>query len=291
MFFVSGITGQVGGATARHLLAEGHAVRALARDPQKAAQWSEQGVDVRQGDFNSAADIATALEEVEGAFLMLPSLMIPSPGFPEAKGFIANFREALEKSPPPRLVVLSSVGSEQSSGLGNITSTHMMEQALDDLPFPTAFVRAGGFIENYGHNLEPAASTGWFDTFLTPADRPTPHVATEDIGREIARLLAAGWSGQKIVELGSRLSPDDIAQAMSQVLGRPIQARSIPRNAWVTTLQSMGFPPGKTGLWEEMQDGFNSGWIDFGVPGTQPATATTTAAQVFEQAQKARAAG
>jgi len=54
LFFVSGITGHVGGAAARHLLEQGHAVRALARDPQKADAWADQGVDIRQGDFNDA---------------------------------------------------------------------------------------------------------------------------------------------------------------------------------------------------------------------------------------------
>ena len=33
-------------------------------------------------------------------------------------------------------------------------------------------------------------------------------------------------------------------------------------------------------------DGFNSGWIAFGVPGTEPVAGTTTAAQVFAQARK-----
>ena len=37
MFLVMGITGNVGGATARHLLAHGKTVRALVRDRAKAA--------------------------------------------------------------------------------------------------------------------------------------------------------------------------------------------------------------------------------------------------------------
>lgn len=48
MFFVSGITGKVGGAAASGTGARG------------AAEWSERGVDVRQGDFNDAATVAPA---------------------------------------------------------------------------------------------------------------------------------------------------------------------------------------------------------------------------------------
>jgi hypothetical protein len=50
-------------------------------------------------------------------------------------------------------VVLSSVGLQQRGGIGTITSTHLLEEALGDLPFPTAFVRAGSFLENCTRGL------------------------------------------------------------------------------------------------------------------------------------------
>ncbi|CAA9555075.1 MAG: hypothetical protein AVDCRST_MAG86-143 [uncultured Truepera sp.] len=285
MFFVSGITGKVGGAAAQRLLDEGYTLRALVRDSQKAAAWSRQGVEVRQGDLTDADAVAAALEGVEGAFVMQPTPVAVSPDFPEAKALNASLLEALRRS-PPRLVVLSSVGSEQSSGLGNITQTHLLEEALGDLPFPIAFVRAGAFLENNLHALERAAATGWFDSFLQPADRPFPMIATTDIGHEVARLLIAGWSGKKIVELGSPVSPNDLARAMGETLGREVKARPIPREAWTATLTGMGLPGDKIGNWAEMQDGFNSGWIDFGVPGTQPVAGTLTPAEVFAQARR-----
>lgn len=286
MFLVTGITGKVGGAAARHLLAAGHRVRGLVRDPRKAAAWAQQGVEIRQGDFTDAAAIASALESVEGAYLMMPPTMVPSPGYPEAKAVVASFVEALEQTPPPRLVLLSSFGSEKDSGLGGITSTHLMEVALGDFAFPTAFVRAGSFLENYIGSLDPAEATGIYDTFLQPVDRAFPMVATEDIGAEVARLLADGWEGKKIVELGSLVSADDLAQAMSEVLTRPVTARAIPRDRWAATLEAFGLPAGRTHLYEEMMDGCNSGWIAFGVPGTDSVAGTTTPAQVFAQARK-----
>lgn len=287
MFFVTGITGKVGGAAARRLLNEGHTVRALVRDPQKAEEWSQKGVDVRRGDFNDAAAVAGALEGVEGAYLMLPPFFAPAPGFPEAKSIIASFREALRQAPPPRLVALSSVGSQQSSGLGMITATHLLEEGLGDLPVPTAFVRPGSFLENYTRALQAAASTGRFDSFLQPTDRTFPMVATEDIGHEVARLLIGGWSGTKIVELGSPVSPDDLARAMGEVLGRPVQARAIPRAQWEASLEAQGMPPGFIRPYLEMEDAYNSGWIDFGVPGTERVVGTVTPAQVFAQASNA----
>ena len=293
MYLVAGITGNVGGAAARQLLENGQSVRALVRDPQKAAQmtagWARQGVEFRHGDFTDAASIAAALDGVEGAFLMLPPVLAPAPGFPEASAMIDSFREALRRVPPPRLVLLSSIGSERDSGLGLITATHLLEAALGDLPMPTAVVRAGCFLNNFTHDgLERVAATGVFDCFLAPTDRPVPMIAAGDIGKEVARLLAEGWSGRKALELGTAFSPDDLARAMEEALGCPVEARSVPRAEWTARLEAIGLPAGRTGPFEEMWDGVNSGWIDFGAAGTEAVAVTQTPAAFFAAVRKAR---
>ena len=285
MYFVAGITGNTGGAAARTLLAEGKAVRSLVRDPAKAAAWAEQGVEVRQGDWTNAEAMAKALEGVEGAYLMLPPGFTYQPGFPEAKVVIDSYVEALRRTPVPRLIVLSSFGSQQTSGLGLITPTHLLEVALADLPFPTAFIRAGSFIENALFTIKTAAGTGVYYSMLAPTNKPIPYVATADIGKEVARLLVAGWSGKKFIELGTLRSPDDIASALAQVLSRPVKAQAMPRDQWTSTLEATGFPKGQTGLYEEAMDGVNSGWIDFGVPGCDSVASTTTPVEVLQAAK------
>jgi NADP-dependent 3-hydroxy acid dehydrogenase YdfG len=46
MFAITGITGKVGGAVARSLLAQGQKVRAVVRDAEKGRSWSAQGCDI-----------------------------------------------------------------------------------------------------------------------------------------------------------------------------------------------------------------------------------------------------
>ena len=77
MFFIMEITGKVGSATAKHLLAHGKEVRALVRDREKAANWANQGVELVNGDWNDSAAIERALKGVEGAFVMLPGCLAP----------------------------------------------------------------------------------------------------------------------------------------------------------------------------------------------------------------------
>ncbi len=285
MFFIAGTTGHVGGTAARKLLQQGKQVRTLARDPQKAQALAEAGAEVRQGDWNDTAALASALQGVEAAFLMMPPTPPSSPEFPEAKAVLQSYKQALAQTPPPRLVLLSSIGSEQRSGLGLITSTSLMEQELGNLPFPTAFVRAGSFYENYLATLGPAAQYGALPSFYQPLDRPVPMIATADIGELVAELLTSTWDGKRIIELGSDHTPNEVAAAMSEVLNRPVQPQAVPRDQWTATLQQFGFPPSMIPLYAEMIDSTNSGWIHFGVPDTEHRSGKTTAAEVFRRAQ------
>ena len=214
MFLVMGITGKVGGATARHLLAHGKTVRALVRDRAKAAIWAEKGVELVDGDWDDAAVIGRALKGVDGAFVMLPAVWAPSPDFKEAKGVIANYVEALARAAPPRVVALSSMGANRTSGLGMITALSLLEQRLRSLASPIAFVRAGGFFENFLYGLH-VAQGGTLPVYYDPTSRKSTMVATNDIGAEVATLLTGpAWSGQRVVELGSMVSADEVAGAI-----------------------------------------------------------------------------
>ena len=287
MYLVMGITGKVGGATARHLLKQGKQVRALVRNREKAANWAGQGVELVVGDWNDKTAIAAALKGVEGAFVMLPALWSPSPDYKEAKAVIANSIEALTKAVPPRVVALSSMGANRTSGLGMITGLSLMEQGFRTLPSPVAFVRAGGFFENFLYGLQ-AGQGGTLPTFSNPTNRKSTMVATNDVGAEIAKLLTGpAWSGHRVIELGSMLSADQVAEQLGEVLKRDVKAFAIPRAGWAEALEQFGVPKGHTGPAEEMFEGVNAGWMDLGIAGTEHVPGTTSARDVFAAAQPA----
>jgi uncharacterized protein YbjT (DUF2867 family) len=285
MYLVTGITGRVGGAAAKNLLAHGKKVRAIVRTPRKAATWAAQGVEIIEGDWNDAAALTKALAGVEGAYLMMPPIMTPSPDFSEAKAVAAAYTEALKNAPPPRVVALSSIGSEKTEKLGLITGTHIMEEALKQFTFPIAFVRAGSFMENFLYGLQ-SGQGGVLPIMYTPTDREVPMIATKDIGDEVAKLLTTDWTGLRIIELGTPLTPDSVATQIGQVIGREVKAHGVPRDQWAEAFESQGFPRGSTGAYEEMLDSFNNGWISFGVEGTESVQGPTTPKQVFAEAHK-----
>ena len=284
MFLVMGITGKVGGATARHLLAQGRKVRALVRDRAKAASWTDQGVELVDGDWNDAPAIERALKGVDGAFVMLPAVWAPSSDFREARGVTANYVEALTKAPPPRVVALSSMGANRTSGIGMITALSLLEQGFRDLISPIAFVRAGGFFENLVYGLQ-VAQGGTLPVYYNPTNRKSTMVATNDIGAEVAALLTApAWSGQRVVELGSMISADEVAEQLGEVLNLDVKAFAVPRAGWAEAFEQFGIPKGHTGPAEEMFEAVNAGWMDLGVEGTEHIAGTTSARDVFEAA-------
>jgi len=290
MFLVMGITGKVGGATARHLLAQGKKVRALVRDRAKAAIWADQGVELVDGDWNDAAAIQRALDGVEGAFLMLPAVWAPSPDFREAKSVIANYVAALTKVAPPRIVALSSMGANRTSGLGMITALSLLEQGFHDLTSPIAFVRAGGFFENFLYGLH-VAQGGTLPVYYNPTNRKSTMVATNDIGAEVATLLTGpAWPGRRVIELGSLVSADEVAAQLGEVSKRDVRAFAVPRAGWAAAFEQLGIPKGQTGPAEEMYEAVNAGWMDLGVNGTEHVAGTTPARDVFTAAQQAVAA-
>ena len=287
MFLVMGITGKVGGATARHLLAQGKKVRALVRDRAKAASWRDQGVELVDGDWNDAAAIERALNAVDGAFVMLPAVWAPSPDFKEAKGVIANYVEALTRAAPPRVVALSSMGANRTSGLGMITALSLLERGFRDLASPIAFVRAGGFFENFLYGLQVARG-GTLPDYYTPTNRKSTMVATSDIGSEVATLLIGpAWLGSRIVELGSMVSADEVAVQLGEVMQRDVKAFAVPRAGWSAAFEQLGIPKGQTGPAEAMFDAVNAGWMDLGVKDAEHVAGTTSARAVFAAAQKA----
>ncbi|MFL9859922.1 NmrA family NAD(P)-binding protein [Paraburkholderia madseniana] len=262
MYAITGITGKVGGAVARTLLAAGQSVRAVVRDAARARSWAERGCEVVTADMDDETSLTAAFEGAQGVFILPPSDFDPSPGFPEARAVIDAVRGALQSAAPGKVVCLSTIGA-QATEINLLTQRTLMEQALQDLPMPVTFLRPGWFMENAAWDVTPARDTGLIPSFLQPLDKVVPMVATADVGRVAAQLLQQTWLGVRVVELEGphRVSPNDLAAAFAQVLGRPVRAEVVLRETWGELFRSQGTTDPLPRM--RMLDGFNEGFIAF----------------------------
>ena len=262
MYAVVGITGQVGGAVARKLLADKQRVRAVLRDANRGLPWAVRGCEMARADLHDAASLTAAFKGIEGVFAMLPPIFDPSPGFPEARALIASFRSALAVASPRRVVCLSTVGA-QAKQQNLLTQLTILEQELGELSLPVTFLRPAWFMENFAWDIAPARNTGVFSSFLQPLGRHFPMVATEDVGRVAAELLQDDQKGGRVVELEGprRIAPVEVARALSEAIGRAVRADAVPRDRWEALFTSQEIKHPKPRM--QMLDGFNEGWIDF----------------------------
>jgi uncharacterized protein YbjT (DUF2867 family) len=262
MYAITGITGKVGGAVARNLLAAKLPVRAVLRDERKAATWAGLGCEIAPARIDDVTALTAAFQGAEGVFVLLPGNFDPAPGFPEVRAILAALRAALVAARPRKVVCLSTVGAQakQHNLLSQLT---LMEQQLGDLPMPVVFLRPAWFLENCAWDVQPARDAGVMQSFLQPLDRPVPMVATADVGRVAAGLLQETWRGKRVVELEGlrRVTPDEIAATVSELLGRPVRPEVVPRETWHDLFLSQGMKNPAPRI--QMLDGFNQGFIDF----------------------------
>ncbi len=84
---------------------------------------------------------------------------------------------------------------------------------------PSAFLRAGWFMENSAWDIDPALQTGEMASFLHPLDRAFPLVATADVGRVAAETLQESWQGRRVLEIEGlrRYTPNEIALSSARL--------------------------------------------------------------------------
>lgn len=262
LFAVTGITGQVGGEVARSLLEAGHRVRAIVRSVGRGRRWAERGCEIAVADLNDADGLRIAFAQAHGVFVLLPPNFDPFPDFSATRRIIQALDAALRGTRPEVTVCLSSVGAQvpQASLLRQLS---LMEEVLSGLETCVKFLRAAWFMENAAWEIDSARSRGEIDSYLQPLDRAIPMVATIDVGRVAAQMLLAGAAGERMIEMtgATEVSPREIASTLGRILGKDVQARSVPRGEWERLFRTQGMKNPLPRI--QMLDGINEGWIRF----------------------------
>jgi uncharacterized protein YbjT (DUF2867 family) len=212
--------------------------------------------------MENAELLAAAFSGAEGVFILPPSEFDPEPGYPEAKRVIDSVTSALMAARPQRIVFLSTIGADAPQD-NLLTQRTLMEQSLSAIGLPVTFLRPGWFMENALWDVASARDEGVVRSFLQPADKAFPMVATRDVGRLAADLIRQDWTGTRIVELEGpvRVSANELAHAFSVVLRRPVRVEIVSRERWEGLFRAQGMKNPRPRV--RMLDGFNEGWIEF----------------------------
>ncbi|HSL04057.1 MAG TPA: hypothetical protein VK901_11040, partial [Nitrospiraceae bacterium] len=208
-----------------------------------------------------------AFEGAKGVYLLVPPNYGASAWLTDQQARMDRAAEAVRNSGIGHIVFLSSIGGHIAEGTGPIQAARYGEQKLGGAAKNLTILRPCYFMDNWAPVLGAAKEQGILPTFIAP-QAMIPMISTRDIGRVGGEQLMAGGKGRQIIELAgpAEYSPNDVAVALGQILGKPVSAQYAPLSAVVPTFKSFGFSDEAAKLFEEMYTSFSTGAIGYEHP-------------------------
>lgn len=265
MFAIMGATGQTGGATLAAALAAGHAVKAIVREPNRAVALAEKGAVLAKADLDDVAALTAAFTGTDAAYVLNPVPHAAEDVFAAAAKNGATIAEAIRRAGVPHVVALSSSGAHHTEGTGIVRALYDFEEALRGSAPSLTVIRATEFMENWGSVLGVATEHGILPSMRQPLDAAGETVSATDIGRHAAAELARPHAGERIVNLKgpAEYSPEDAAQALGELLGKPVAAVPTPREEWEPGLVAAGLSASHARELAGLYDAMNAGRVAF----------------------------
>ena len=244
---VTGAAGEVGaiGRTLTALLrTRGHQVRALVRREDERAEALRQiGAEVVQGDLT---DLASMHRAIEGCARIYFGMSV-SPAYLEAT---VNTAAVARHHGVEAFVNMSQMTVSQMSITETTESPQhklhwLAEQALSWSGLPVVTVRPTVFLEGFFLRFA-AARVREADELALPLGRgKTSPISAVDVARAVSVILddPTPHIGQVYNLTGYESADlDSYARVFSEVLGRTVRYRDVPRPQWTEGLREAGVP-------------------------------------------------
>jgi len=289
MIVVTTPTGAIGRQVLENILAGGEPIRVIARDPARLPSHTRERVEVVRGSHGDIDVVNQAFMGADSVFWLVP----PDPYAKSIEAAYLDFTrpacDAFRSRGVKRVVGVSALGRGLAVArkAGLVTASLAMDDLIASTGVNFGALTMPSFMDNILRQVEPIKNLGMF--FLPIAgDRKFPTCATRDIAAVAARLLLDhSWSGQdNVAVLGPEdVSFNDMAQIMSQVLGKPVCFQQIPFEAFKTRLLENWMSEAFAQAYADMMVAKNEG-LDNAEPRTPQSTTPTSFRQWCEDVLK-----
>ena len=227
---VTGATGKQGGAVARGLLARGHEVRAVTRDPHSglAKALAKAGATVVAASLEDTAALTRALDGATSLFAMTT---------PFGGGTESETRQGIAAADAAQAagvhLVFTSVGSaNRQTGIPHFDSKYEVEKHIAKVGVRATILAPVYFMENLVTFGKEQLAKGIYGGTLPPT-RTLAQVAVADIGAVAVRVLEepGRFTGKRFDLAGDELTGNDVVAILSRVTGRPFSYFQVPLEA------------------------------------------------------------
>lgn len=237
MITVTAATGHLGRLVVAELLERGTPageIIAAVRNPEKAADLAELGVQVRTADYSRP-------DTLEAAFAGTDKLLFISSS--EVGQRITQHENVVKAAVAAdvSLIAYTSVLHADTSDLAIAADHKATEIVIRDSGLPFVFLRNGWYIENYTENL---ASAFQFGAILGAAgDGKISGATRADLAAAAAAVLATEGHANTAYELGG--DPFTMAELAAEVTaqsGKPVAYQDLPAEQYAKALVDAGLP-------------------------------------------------
>lgn len=219
---VTGATGQQGGATTRHLLAQGYRVRALVRDPrsQRAQRLASLGAELVVGDMDDGSSLRTAMRNAYGVFSVQPALIPPKFAENELQRGL-NVADAAQAAGVRHLVYSSVAGADRRTGIPHWEIKGRIEEHIRSLALPFTILRPTLFMDMYAD--ASYGLSGEYSLVRTlPPNAVVEHIAIADVAAFTALALGdpTRYLGKALELAGDELTVGQVLATIGRASGR-----------------------------------------------------------------------
>lgn len=226
--FVTGATGNQGGAVVRHLLSKGFLVKALVRNPDStpAKLIVQENVEIIKGDLNDPASYSNHLQNLDAVFCNLQF----------TEGVDKEMRQGISLATLSReqgvkhLIYSSVVGCDLNTGIPHWESKLKIENHIKLTGLDFTILRPASLFENL---LIPQVKNRVLKGKLVlpiGKNKVQQFIGADDIGKVSATILSnpANYTGRTIMLASEEMDGRQLAAIFSKVLNKEIKFQQLP---------------------------------------------------------------
>jgi uncharacterized protein YbjT (DUF2867 family) len=226
--FITGATGNQGGAVARNLLKNGFNVKALTRNASSVAaqRLKEINAEVIQGNLDDPASYEQHLKGVDAIFCVL----VFSKGIKKEIQQGIALADMAKENRVQHFLYSSVIGADKHTGIPHWESKFKIENHIKQTGLSYTIIRPSSLYENL---LIPQVRSGLLKgklVFPVQKNRVQQYISSEDIGKISTAIFLdpVKYFGKTLTVAAEQMDGAQVAAIFSKVWGKEIKYQQLP---------------------------------------------------------------